>query len=71
MNIQLDAGARSNVEGNYIQPSPWEARRREALSADADWGSDVGSSNEPMFMSSDLGRLMINDCYRKPSFVKR
>ena len=69
MKIDMDPGSAVGVSGEFLQPAPWTMSSRAASKTKDDWGGDIGGSKTPVLQSTNLGNMMINDCYRQGSFV--
>ena len=69
IELNMEPGSSINLDNNYMAPAPWQLTQDEMSDGKTDWGEDIGPSKSPMFQSTSLGKLMINDCYRKPAFV--
>ena len=48
MDIQMDPGSSIGVDGEFLQPAPWTMSQKARENDEADWGDDIGGSNEPM-----------------------
>ena len=45
-------------------------RLKKSASEGQDWGDGIGASKTPVLLSTTLGEMMINDCYRKNRFTQ-
>lgn len=69
MTLNMNPGAGIGANGQLIQAPSFEMQLKKASSPQDNWGESMGASKKPALMSTSLGEMMINECYRKNRFL--